>query len=307
MSKHIFIPRMIRLWKMNDFEKSFLINLKHTTERIVRKWPFAHTQHNTNTHSIRLTRCIYMFRWFLLAPVSHSFSLFLCLSDCSWWIGCVHISRKSMCVGWKEQPKRFYSFILSLFVVAVAVAFSFHTVFFVLFLKANQITAIYEKLKAKNVQVCEDKANIGICKKCTREIRYFFIIAIESNRTTYTTQCVCVSVNDEDEMKEKQSRADKSGEKQTHSSKYQFHLEVFPSHSFSNLFSPDSSAHSLTVVTLCGDFFTFVVVALAIWFPKWTRWIHTHRVQCRQKVEFFPIFLLLFLSSSFDFRLHTVI
>lgn len=91
------------------------------------------------------------------------------------------------------------------------VAFSFHTGFFVLFLKANQITAIYEKLKAKNVQVCEREST----RRTSESVRnvhvkldtFHYGHRIKSNYT-YTTQCVCVCASISDEEDDEERRAD---------------------------------------------------------------------------------------------------
>lgn len=136
-----------------------------------------------------------------------------------------------------------------------------------LFLKVNQITAIYEKLMAKNEQV--DTLVLEHTRSNDRNIQeihtwntILFIIAIESNRTIHILYSMCewMKVSNEDEEKK---RADKR-EREKKRRKTDTLIKISVSF-WENSFSPDFSAHSY------GFYSVFFVVILAIWFPKLTR------------------------------------
>lgn len=163
----------------------------------------THThQHEHETHSIRLTRCIYVSMIFVgpspLLSLPHSCSLHTCVSACV-YDGLVAFIFRETSVWYRAiaQQKLFYSFIspwfFSLLLLFCCCCCFSHSVPCV-FLKANQITAIYEKLKAKNEQVytlivleCTRQAyeHIVYTHIHTREIRYFSLSPSNRNRTSY--------------------------------------------------------------------------------------------------------------------------
>lgn len=98
-----------------------------------------------------------------------------------------------------------------------------------LFLKVNQITAIYEKLMAKNEQV--DTLVLEHTRSNDRNIQeihtwntILFIIAIESNRTIHILYSMCewMKVSNEDEEKK---RADKRERKKEEKNRHT-HLNI---------------------------------------------------------------------------------
>lgn len=265
---------------MNDFEKSFHINLKHTTERIVRKWPFAHThthrhrnmQTSTQAYYIfdsTCTRCIYVSSIFVVPPSRTD-----CVRVCSWWIGCVHISRKN-----------------SIFSVALALSLSLLPYRFVLLiLKANQITAIDEKLKAKNVHVCD---HIGRTSEHVRNVHvkydtFHYRHRIKSN-STRTPHSVL------GESKQRRWIRRQNGAKQTKTHtliKISISFRRFPSHSFWKFFGFFYRIFRLIHTVVARSTCSFVACSV---FPKWTRWLSQSAMSLESRIlsDFLLLFLLL--------------